>query len=209
MLLDLRAHQGLRDSREKRIPLPHDLLYRSAILALQRERPFTSAGRRCSSFPSCFPAAAPLAKPEYVFPASQVVCYDSGANSQTPSVVPICEPRSAKSIRVISADRPPSRRPWLILSVAQGGAATFDAYSTRRAIARGAIETDPLMRPFAYSPEIYAAIQVAPVMLDIVVRRMQRSENTLWRRTWWVPQSASTSLFLFSSIHDFQFAKKP
>jgi hypothetical protein len=45
-------------------------------------------------------------------------------------------------------------------------------------------------------------------MLDIVARRMQRSRNNLWRRTWWVPQSASTSVFLFSGVHNLQFAKK-
>ena len=45
-------------------------------------------------------------------------------------------------------------------------------------------------------------------MLDIVARHMQRSRNNLWRHTWWVPQSASTGVFLFSGIHNFQFAKK-
>jgi hypothetical protein len=64
------------------------------------------------------------------------------------------------------------------------------------------------MRPFAHSPAVYAAIQLGPAMLDIVARHMQRSRNSLWRHTWWVPQSASTGVFLFSGIHNFQFAKK-
>jgi hypothetical protein len=152
---------------------------------------------------------APLAKPECGLPASQVVCDDSENNLQAPSAILIPEPRPAKPIRLSPAESVPSRRPWLILSGAQHSAAAFDAYSTRRAITRGAIETDPLMRPFAHSPTVYAAIQLGPAMLDIAARHMQRSRNNLWRHTWWVPQSASTSVFLFSGIHNFQFAKKP
>jgi hypothetical protein len=109
---------------------------------------------------------------------------------------------------LIQEDITPPRLPWLILSAGQHGAAVFDAYSTRRAITRGASEIDPVMRPFAHSPAIYLAIQVVPVMLDIAARRMQRSRNNLWRHTWWVPQSASTAVFLFSGIHNLQLAKK-
>ena len=150
----------------------------------------------------------PLAKPECGLPASQVVCHDSEKNLQAPSAILIPEMQPAKSIRLIPAESAPSRRPWLILSAVQHNAAAFDAYSTRRAITRGAIETDPLMRPFARSPSVYAATQLGPAMLDIVARHMQRSRNNLWRHTWWVPQSASTGVFLFSGIHNFQFAKK-
>jgi hypothetical protein len=149
-----------------------------------------------------------LGTPECGFPAPQVVCDDSEKNLQTPSAALIPELHPAKLVRLIPADSAPSRRPWLILSAVQHSAAAFDAYSTRRAITRGAIETDPLLRPFAHSPAAYAAIQLGPAMLDIVARHMQRSRNNLWRRTWWVPQSASTSVFLFSGIHNLQFAKR-
>jgi hypothetical protein len=152
---------------------------------------------------------APLANTECRLPVSQVVCDASEANLQASSSIPIPVLEPAKPVRMILEDSVLSRRPWLILSAAQHGAAAFDAYSTRRAMARGAVETDPLMRPFAHSPAIYAAIQVGPVLLDVVARRMQRSRNTLWRRTWWVPQSAGTGLFLFSGIHNLQFLKKP
>lgn len=91
----------------------------------------------------------------------------------------------------------------------QHSAATFDAYSTRQAVSSGAIEADPLMRPFAQSPAIYAAIQVGPAILDYAARRMQRSSNNFLRRTWWVPQSASTGLFLFSGAHNLQVANRP
>lgn len=151
---------------------------------------------------------APVAKPEYAVPASQVVCDGSGADSQAPTAVCTSLLQPATPTRSIPADSEPSKRPWLILTVAQHGAAVFDAYSTRRAITHGAIEKDPVMRPFAHSPEIYAAIQVAPVMFDVLARQMQHSRNNLLRHTWWVPQSASTGLFLLSGIHDLHVAKK-
>ena len=151
---------------------------------------------------------APMANSDCLLPVSQTVYLDSEPNSQTTSAIPTPELQPANPIRAIPADSAPPLRSWMILSVAQHGAAAFDAYSTRRAITRGAIEVDPLMRPFAHSPEIYAAIQLGPAVLDIVARRMQRSQNTLWRRTWWVPQSASTGLFLFSGIHNLQFTNK-
>jgi len=65
------------------------------------------------------------------------------------------------------------------------------------------------MRPFAQSPAIYIAIQGAPVLLDYAARRMQRSPNSFFRRTWWVPQSASTGLFLFSGVHNLHVANRP
>lgn len=151
---------------------------------------------------------APVAKPEVALPASPVVCVDSGANSQASSPASTSPPQSANPTRTLLADSAPPKRPWLILTVAQHGAAAFDAYSTRRAITHGAIEKDPVMRPFAHSQEIYVAIQVAPVMFDVVARQMQHSRNNLWRHTWWVPQSASTGLFLLSGIHDLHVAKK-
>lgn len=100
----------------------------------------------------------------------------------------------------------PSRRQWLALAIAEHAAATFDAISTRQAINRGAVEADPLMKPFAQSPAIYAAIQIAPVALDFAARRMQRSPNRLLNRTWWVPQSAAAGMFLFSGVHNVHVA---
>lgn len=117
-------------------------------------------------------------------------------------------PQPAKPIRLIPVENAPLRAPWVILSVVQHSAATFDAYSTRYEITRGAIERDPLLRPFAHSPVIYSAIQLAPAMLDILARQMQGSRNGLWRHTWWVPQSASTGLYIFSGIHNLQIHEK-
>ena len=114
----------------------------------------------------------------------------------------------AKPIRLIAVENAPLHAPWLILTVVQHSAATFDAYSTRHEIARGALERDPLLRPFAHSPVVYGAIQLAPAMLDILARQMQGSRNGLWRRTWWVPQSASTGLYIFSGIHNLRINEK-
>jgi hypothetical protein len=96
-----------------------------------------------------------------------------------------------------------SNRPWATLVVAQHAAATFDAWSTRRALSHpGRSEGDPLMRPFANSGAIYGAIQVGPVILDYVGRRMSRSQHNWVRKLWWVPQSAATVGFMFSGVHN-------
>lgn len=108
--------------------------------------------------------------------------------------------------KVVGVENIPSRKAWILLSIADHGAAAFDAYSTRAAISRGAVEADPLVRPFAGSDGLYAAIQVAPVALDFLARHMQRSQNGLLRRTWWVPQTASAGLFVFAGSHNLTVA---
>jgi hypothetical protein len=127
-------------------------------------------------------------------------------NSDSLSAIRISEQDSGKPFRFVSPESWPSRPKWIALSIAQHAAATFDAYSTRMAITQGAIEADPFMRPFANSSAMYAAIQVSPVVLDLAARHMQRSQNNLLRRTWWVPQSVATVMFLFSGVHNFQVA---
>jgi hypothetical protein len=132
-----------------------------------------------------------------------------------PSLVPVSVPQNSQSfstIRIQEADEKryrlreaesiPARREWVALMVLEHSAAAFDAYSTRDAISRGAKEEDPIMRPFAHSPAIYAAIQVGPVLLDVLARHMQRSQYSFVRRTWWVPQSASTGVSIFSGVHN-------
>jgi hypothetical protein len=110
--------------------------------------------------------------------------------------------------RFISPISRPSRRTWIALAIAQHAAASFDAATTRNAISSGAVERDPLLRPFAASPAVYAAIQVGPLALDYASRRMQRSENSLARRAWWVPQSVATGMFLFSGVHNIHVAAR-
>jgi hypothetical protein len=130
-------------------------------------------------------------------------------NSQTLATVRVPSIQPATPKKVIPVEEVPNRRNWLILSIVQHSAATFDAYSTRQAVSTGAVEADPLMRPFAQSPAIYFAIQTGPLVLDYAARRMQRSPNNFLRHTWWVPQSFSTGLFLFSGFHNLSIANRP
>src|ERR1700683_2137577 len=114
-----------------------------------------------------------------------------------------------KRYAIRSAESSPARRNWLVLSVLEHGAAAFDAYSTREAISRGAVEGDPLMRPFAHSPAIYAALQVGPVLFDVLARHMQRSQYNFERRTWWVPQTASAGMSVFAGVHNMNLKTQP
>jgi hypothetical protein len=124
------------------------------------------------------------------------------------STIRIPENLPDKPREPIGVERLPSRRSWMILSAVQHGAATFDAYSTRQAIENGAVERDPLMRPFAGSPAIYAAIQVAPLVLDYTARKMQLSRYDTVRKLWWVPQTTSTALFLASGMNNMHNANR-
>ena len=90
----------------------------------------------------------------------------------------------------------------------QHGAAAFDAYSTRQAVGHGAVEDNPMLRPFAGSAAIYAATQLTPLVLDLVAYHMQRSEYSLLRRFWWMPQTVSTGLSIFSGVHNLHVAGK-
>jgi hypothetical protein len=128
-------------------------------------------------------------------------------NSQSFSTIRI--PENEKRFAIREAESMPSRREWLALMVLEHSAAAFDAYSTREAIARGAKEEDPLMRPFAHSPAIYAAIQVGPALLDVLARHMQRSHYNFERRTWWLPQTASTGFSIFSGVHNLSVVGHP
>ena len=129
----------------------------------------------------------------------------SSQNGQALDTIRVPEVAPAKPVKIILPETHP-RRAWLLLSIAQHSAATFDAYSTRVAVSKGASEADPLMRPFAQSPGIYGAIQVCPLVLDFAARRMERSQNGFLRHTWWMPQAAATGVFLFSGAHNLNVA---
>ena len=73
---------------------------------------------------------------------------------------------------------------------------------------RGAVEDNPMLRPFAGSPAIYVATQVAPVLFDLMARHMQRSEYPIVRRLWWMPQTMSAGLSIFSGVHNLNLAGK-
>jgi hypothetical protein len=143
---------------------------------------------------------------EKAAPGMTAVSLVNDQNSQSLSTVhiPVADPE--KQRRVYSAETPRLSKSWLALSLVQHAAAGLDAYSTRQAIGHGAVEDDPMMRPFAHSGAIYAAIQVGPLLLDYAARRMQHSEFGMVRRMWFVPQSISTAGFLFSGVHNLSVA---
>ena len=137
------------------------------------------------------------------------VAMEEPQNSKSFETIRIPEANPGKPVGITSAESYPSRKTWLALAIAEHSAAFFDAYSTRQAVSRGAVEADPMMRPFAHSPAIYGAIQVGPVLLDLVSRKMQRSEYGFVRHMWWVPQTVATGTYLFSGVHNLGVMRQP
>jgi hypothetical protein len=107
------------------------------------------------------------------------------------------------SVNQLRAEERQKQRLWIGLGIAEHSAATFDAWTTRRAIANyGAQELNPLLRPFAGNASLYAAIQVGPAVMDYVGRKMMYSRHSWVRRMWWVPQTASFTSSLFCGAHN-------
>jgi hypothetical protein len=137
----------------------------------------------------------------------KMVAFNTPDSSLSTVRVPEINPGKPQEVKF--AESYPSTKSWLALSILQHGAAGFDAYSTRYAVSRGAVEDDPLMRPFVHSPSIYVVSQLCPLALDLVGRKMQRSQSSFIRRMWWLPQTASTGMYLFSGVHNMNVAGHP
>ena len=120
--------------------------------------------------------------------AAAAASADPAPAAISPAVGPAIAPiRQTASAGRISNEQ---TKQWAALAIAQHGAAAFDAWTTRRAITQqGAHEMNPMLKPFANNSSIYAATQVAPVLLDMLGRRMMTSHNALLRHTWWLPQT--------------------
>ena len=133
---------------------------------------------------------------EPVAPASSAPA--SAVAIEPAPIVPVFKP----PIRAVSDQR--QRREWLALSIAAHGAAGFDAWSTRRVLSSvpRAQEMNPLLRPFAGNASMYAAVQVAPTILDFVSRRMMNSRYAWARHTWWLPQAVSAAVSLGGGVHN-------
>jgi hypothetical protein len=124
---------------------------------------------------------------------------------ETPAPIAFLRPAKPMTISVaeLVAERRHNLLVWRGLTIASHSAATFDAWSTRRAITTtGAQEMNPLLKPFAGNASLYAAIQVGPVLMDYVGRKMMYSRHNWVRRLWWVPQSASFASSLFCGAHN-------
>jgi hypothetical protein len=91
---------------------------------------------------------------------------------------------------------------WYTLTFLNHGAATFDAWSTRASIERGNQELNPVFKPFASSNMMYAAVQVVPLGMDYLGKRMMRSQNRVFRKMWWVPQTASAICSFSAGVHN-------
>jgi hypothetical protein len=102
-------------------------------------------------------------------------------------------------------ETPRERNTWYALLAVSHSAAVFDAYSTRRAISgHYGVEGNPLLRPFSHSNAIYAATQVSPAVMDYLGHRMLKSQNTLLRRFWWLPQAAGAGFSVGAGIHNYR-----
>jgi hypothetical protein len=128
-------------------------------------------------------------------------------NAQSYIRIAIPKADAIRPLRPIAAESMPSRRRWLMLAVALHSAAAFDAYTTRRSVESGNLETNRFLRPFAGSPAIYVAIQGSPLVMDFAAYKMQRSDNRVVRHLWWLPQSAGTALSLISSAYNLSISR--
>jgi hypothetical protein len=95
------------------------------------------------------------------------------------------------------------RKLWYALSFTGAGAASFDAWSTRRAISGGyGIEGNPMLRPFSHSGVLYAATQVSPLVMDFVGKCMMTSQHSLLRKVWWLPQALGSTVSVSAAVHN-------
>jgi hypothetical protein len=187
-----------------------------AVLLLQF--PVAASAANSRQQPSSQPAAQSVAsaaapstsKSATAPPVAAAAPSDNSKPNLQPIQLPIDPvwPAASDSLYVPPPDfRPPNEMTfaqpkwWFVLGAAEHSSATFDAWSTRRALSAGRVEADPIMRPFAGSPAIYGAVQVIPVGLDYLARRLQRSSG--WtRHFWWAPQSIATATSLFSGSYN-------
>jgi hypothetical protein len=164
-------------------------------------------------------AASSLQPPEIPFSTDTpslalVKHFEPRPPANLPANLDLRVPESSAAGRVASAQTPiapfrasaetaKNRRLWYALAAGSHAAATFDAWSTRRAIASGqAHEMNPLLRPFAHSNSLYVAVQASPALMDFLGRRMMTSQNRWIRRMWWVPQAAGTATSFLSGVHN-------
>lgn len=133
----------------------------------------------------------------------------SAAANAAPGAAPITPANPSLSLRPVKPagggeyGTGREKKIWYSLIVASSSAAAFDAWSTRRAVSSGyGTESNPFLRPFSHSKAIYAATQVSPLLMDFIGRKMMTSRYSLFRRTWWVPQTLGTSTSVVAGVHN-------
>lgn len=89
-----------------------------------------------------------------------------------------------------------------ILAEINIGAALWDDIASRRIIATGGFERNPLMRPFIHNRGTLAAETVAEVWLvSYFGDRMKHSPHPILRKTWWLPQALNITAKLYGGIN--------
>jgi hypothetical protein len=127
------------------------------------------------------------------------------APAATPGAITLVKSGKGATVSVnqLSAEGRRNEHIWMGLGIAAHSAATFDAWSTRHAITTsGAQELNPMLRPFAGNASLYAVIQVGPVVMDYVGKKMMYSRHNWVRHMWWVPQGASFVSSMFCGAHN-------
>jgi len=120
------------------------------------------------------------------------------------AVQPAAQPfQPVKPVWTHPRETPQQRRLWYALTITGSGAATFDAWSTRRAISSGyGQEANPFLKPFANSNALYVAVQASPALMDFIGKRMMTSEHPFLRKVWWLPQSAGAAMSFVAGAHN-------
>lgn len=147
------------------------------------------------------PAAEPAAESRAALPDPPIAV-------TAPAPIAFVRPGKVATVSIgeLRAENRRKQLMWRGLVVATSGAATFDAWTTRHAITTaGAVELNPLLKPFAGNGSLYAALQVGPILLDFAGKKMMYSRYSWVRRMWWLPQSASFIDSIFCGAHNLAF----
>jgi len=157
------------------------------------------------------PAKSLPAAPEAKIKTDADVTKDSTTVSATVEpgtpASPVSAILPAKPVARGDAPNEHDKKTWYALIAASSGAAVLDAWSTRRAISGGyGAEANPLLKPFAHSNAMYAAVQVSPLVMDLVGRKMMTSSHHWMRKLWWAPQMAGTDVSVSAAIHNLSIA---
>lgn len=151
------------------------------------------------------PLAARL--PESPEPKVAKDAFLSAKSTDAASSAPAIQPASAavpiRPALTREYENPRDKKIWYGLMAVSHGAAAFDAWSTRRAVAGGyGTEANPFLRAASHSNMIYVATQVSPAVMDLIGRKMMTSHNSWIRRMWWLPQTAGAGLSISAGVHN-------
>jgi hypothetical protein len=129
----------------------------------------------------------------------------TSVNASTPGAEANAAPMRLEPVKPAftgTRETPAQQKVWYGLLVTSHAAAGFDAWSTRRAVAMGYKEGNPLLRPFANSNAIYVATQVSPAVMDYLGKRMMVSQHGWIRKMWWLPQVAGSGFSIGAGVHN-------